>query len=177
MTASSLLSDSRVARALSPGVSRELSADACRAVLERTCFGHLSYNSDGRIDAAAVRFVFVEGWVYFAADRRLRHALGNNSWVVISVADVLDANEVASVIVSGTCYHTERTGSARSDASALRGVVRLREREPAGATQLRRIARTHTVLRLHVDGLRGVTTRLPCTKAAAHNHLSTREGG
>ena len=145
-------------------------------MLERTCFGHLAYNSEGRIDGAPVRFVFVEGWVYFAADRGLRRALANNSWVVIVVSDVLDSEHVASVVSRGTCYHTERTGSARSDAAALRGIVRLRNREPAAATHLRRIARTHSVVRMHVEQLHGATTRLPCSTVAALDMLKTREG-
>lgn len=158
------------------GLPHVLSEDACRSILERTCFGVLAYNSAGRIDAAPVRVVFVEGWMYFAADRRLRRAIANNSWVVISVSDVLHAEHIASVVVRGTCYQTERTGSARSDRAALRGVVRLRDREPAAATQLRRIARTHAVLRLHVEHLHGDTTRLPCGRAGALNMLDTREG-
>jgi len=153
-----------------------MSDDACRALLERVCFGHLAFNGDGGIDAVAVRFVFVEGWVYFVADRHLRHALTNNAWVALSVADVLDADEVASVVVRGACYLTERTGSAQSDAAALRGIVRLRERQPEAVTHLQRIARTHSVLRLHVERLRGVTMQLPCTHVAAGDLPHTREG-
>ena len=154
----------------------DLSSDACHAVLERTCVGHLAYNTAGRIDAAAIRLVFLEGWIYFTADRMLRRAIAENSWAVISVLDVLDAEHVASVVVCGTCYQAEGTGSAQSDAAALRGIVRLRDREPVAATQQRRLARRHSVLRLHIERLHGVTMRLPCSKIRATNMLATRQG-
>jgi len=154
----------------------ELSDDACRSVLARTCFGSLAYAHQGRIDAMPIRFVFVEGWLYFAADNRLRRAIANDSWIVVSVSDVLDAEHVASVVVRGTGHSAEHTGSARTDVAALRGIVRLRDRVPVTASQLGRRARTHAVLRLRVDRVRGVTTRLPCAKMPAINMLNTREG-
>jgi hypothetical protein len=145
-------------------------------VLARTCFGSLAYNDHGRIAATPIRLVFVEGWLYFAAAGELRRAIASDSWAVISVSDVLDAQHVASVVVRGHCVEAQHTGSERSDAAALRGIVRLRDREPAAAGQLRRRSRTHSVLRLRVDQPRGATTRLPCSKVPAINMLSTREG-
>jgi hypothetical protein len=145
-------------------------------VLARTCFGSLAYNNHGRIDATPIRFVFVEGWLYFAAAGGVRRAIANDPWAVISVSDVLDAMHVASVMVHGPCVDTEHTGSERSDAAALRGIVRLRDREPAAAGELRRRSRSHSVLRLRVEQPRGATTRLPCSKVPAINMLHTREG-
>lgn len=165
------------AAGLPPGAPPpELSEDACRSVLARTCFGSLAYNNHGRIDATPIRLVFVEGWLYFAAGGGLRRAIANDPWAVISVSDVLDAQHVASVVVRGFCVETRQTGSARNDAAALRGIVRLRDREPAAATQLRRRSRSHSVLRLRVEQPCGATTRLPCSRVPAINMLNTREG-
>src|SRR5690242_11621190 len=93
-----------------------LSVNACRAMLERTCFGHLAFVRQTHVDALPIRFAFVDPWLYFQADHALRHALGHNAWVAVSIDESVDATHMASVVARGACYATERTGSRDSDA-------------------------------------------------------------
>lgn len=134
-----------------------LSVNACRAILERTCFGHLSLVRQTQVDSLPIRFVVAGMWLYFRADHALRHALGHNAWVTLTIAETIDKAHITSVVARGACYATERTGSVESDDAALRGVVRLREPVTVG-TRVRWVERTSTVFRMHVDELRGRTT-------------------
>lgn len=138
-----------------------ISADACRALLERMSFGHLAFARDGHADAVPIRFAFLEGWVYFRADAAMRTIIRHNRWAVICVVDMIDATHFASVVARGACYATEETGSSRGDANAFRGILRLRDRLPATATRPRPDSRSTIVLRLHVDALSGSTTVVP----------------
>jgi nitroimidazol reductase NimA-like FMN-containing flavoprotein (pyridoxamine 5'-phosphate oxidase superfamily) len=155
--------------ALAPAVPfpKALTVDACNAVLERSCFGHLAFARDTHVDMVPIRFAFVEGWLYFRAGAAIRDAIGHNPWIAISVTDMLDETHFASVIARGACYQTERTGSAVGDAAALRGIKQLRDRVPVSMAPARRSARDAIVLRMHVDDLRGGTTFVPCP-ADAH---------
>jgi nitroimidazol reductase NimA-like FMN-containing flavoprotein (pyridoxamine 5'-phosphate oxidase superfamily) len=155
-----------------------ISDDACRAVLERCCFGHLSFAREAHVDVVPIRFAFLEGSLYFRADSAMRANIDHNRWAVISVVDMMDSTHFASVVAHGACYATEETGSPRGDAAALRGILRLRDRVPRTITRPRRDSRTSIVFRLHVDTLRGSTTVVPCpaggedVSAALHSHAS-----
>jgi len=139
-----------------------LSSTVCRALLARTCFGHLSLIRRTHVDTLPIRFAFADGWLYFRADNALRHALGHNSWVTISITETIDQTHVMSVVARGACYGTEHTGSADDDLAALRGIMRLRDRVPVGVARARWVERTSTVVRMHIDELRGRTTLVPC---------------
>lgn len=169
------MSPSSNGQTLAP-LAAAISDDACRAVLERSCFGHLAFARDGNVDAVPIRFAFLEGWLYFRADAAMRANIGHNRWAVISVVDMLDSTRFASVVARGACYVTEETGTARGDAGALRGILQLRDRVPRTITRPRRDSRTSIVFRLHVDELSGSTTFVPCPaggedfSAALHSH-------
>lgn len=156
-----------------------ISDEACRAVLERTCFGHLAFARNGHVDAVPIRFTFLEGWLYFRADAAMRTDIRHNRWAVMSVVDRLDATHFASVVARGACYATEDTGSPQGDAAALRGILRLRDRVPERNTGPRRDSRTSIVFRLHVDALCGSTTFVPCPaggeelSGATHSHAAS----
>jgi nitroimidazol reductase NimA-like FMN-containing flavoprotein (pyridoxamine 5'-phosphate oxidase superfamily) len=143
-------------------LAEPLSDDVCRAILERTCFGHFAFARNGHVDAVPIRFAFLEGWLYFRADAAMRADIRHNHWAVMSVVDRLDSTHFASVVARGTCYATEDTGSAQGDAAALRGILRLRDRVPEPIARPRRDSRTSIVFRLHVDALHGSTTFVPC---------------
>ena len=145
-----------------PVATRGLSVNACRAVLERNCVGHLSFLRQSHVDTMPIRFAFVDGWLYFRADREMVHTIGHNAWVVVSAAETFDTTHVASVVARGACYATDHTGSAEGDAAALLGIRRLRERLPMTAARRRWEERVSTVFRIHVDELRGRTILVPC---------------
>jgi nitroimidazol reductase NimA-like FMN-containing flavoprotein (pyridoxamine 5'-phosphate oxidase superfamily) len=134
-----------------------LTADECRAVLERVAFAHLAFTRNSHVEALPIRFAFVEGWLYFRANSVLRAAIAQNAWVVVTITDTLDPTCVASVIARGACYATDHTGSASGDAAALRGIMRLRDPAPV-APRTSRAQRTSIVFRMHVDQLRGSRT-------------------
>jgi nitroimidazol reductase NimA-like FMN-containing flavoprotein (pyridoxamine 5'-phosphate oxidase superfamily) len=139
-----------------------LSVNACRAMLKRTCFGHLVLVRQTHVDALPIRFAFVDTWLYFRADHGLARTLGHNKWVAILIAESPDKTHMSSVVARGACYATERTaGSAESDAAALRGVIRLRDRVPMGTARAQWVERATTVFRMHVDELRGRTGGAP----------------
>jgi nitroimidazol reductase NimA-like FMN-containing flavoprotein (pyridoxamine 5'-phosphate oxidase superfamily) len=152
-----------------------ISHDACRAVLERCCFGHLSFAREAHVDVVPIRIAFVEGSLYFRADSAMRANIDHNRWAVISVVDMMDSTHFASVVARGACYATEEAESSSGDAAALRA-IRLRERVPAVTSRPRRDSRTSIVFRLHVDSLRGSTTVVPSPAGgdgalrALHNH-------
>jgi nitroimidazol reductase NimA-like FMN-containing flavoprotein (pyridoxamine 5'-phosphate oxidase superfamily) len=134
---------------------RDLSPDECRAVVERACFGHLAFAHHDEVEAVPIRFVSVEGWLYFRANSALRAAIAHNPWVAIAIAETLDATHMASVVARGGCYPTEQTGSTTDDARALRGIMRLRERVRDAVLRTGRSERTAIVFRMHVDSLHG----------------------
>ena len=133
----------------------------CEAVLRRACFGHLAFLWEGHADVRPIRYVFLDGWVYFRADLRLRKVIAGNPWLVLSVTEVPDATHVSSVIVRGGCYETERTGTMLGDAAALAGIIELRDPAGVGSEHGPRMRRSSTVFRLHVDELRGLTASVP----------------
>src|SRR5687767_13851042 len=103
-----------------PGIAMEepvRSADArltkagCVALLRRVCFGHLAFARQGHVDMVPVRYVFVEGWVYFRANRELRDRITRTPWLALSVTEPRNDTEITSVIVRGGCYETQHTGS------------------------------------------------------------------
>ena len=133
----------------------------CEAVLQRACFGHLAFLWEGHADVQPIRYVWLDGWVYFRADRRLRKVIGHSPWLVRSVTELQDAMHISSVIVRGGCYETERTGTMLGDANALLGIVALRDPAGVGSEHGPRLRRSSTVFRLHVDEMRGLTVSLP----------------
>jgi nitroimidazol reductase NimA-like FMN-containing flavoprotein (pyridoxamine 5'-phosphate oxidase superfamily) len=140
---------------------QQLSGDACRAALARSCFGHLAFTRHSHVEAVPIRFAFVEGWLYFRANSGLRAAIAHNPWAVVSVAEALDPTMVDSFVASGGCYGTEQTGSAAEDAVALRGIMRLRGPQPADHVRTSTAERTGIVFRMHVDQLRGYRMSVP----------------
>ena len=139
-----------------------LPAAECEALLGRVCFGHLAFARDGHVNALPTRYAFQDGWVYFRADAFLREVIGHNRWLVLSVTELRDETQYASVIVRGACYPTEETGSAESDAVSLRGIMELRDRPTVGRERPVDARRSLRVFRLHADEIRGVTTFVPC---------------
>jgi nitroimidazol reductase NimA-like FMN-containing flavoprotein (pyridoxamine 5'-phosphate oxidase superfamily) len=157
----------------SPPLSGALDADQCNSVLARTCFGHLGFALKAHVEAVPIRFAFVEGSLYFRANRAMCLAIASNRWVLISVVEMVDATHFASVVARGTCYETEHTGTTNGDAAALRGIVELRDRAPA-SPRVARGERKSIVFRVHVDDLRGRTTFVPCPAAPSHAFKSRR---
>jgi nitroimidazol reductase NimA-like FMN-containing flavoprotein (pyridoxamine 5'-phosphate oxidase superfamily) len=139
-----------------------LAGDACRGILERTCFGHLAIARAGRVAVVPVRFAFVDGWAYFRADRVLRAWIMRSPWAVLAVAVIEEPNRYSSVLVSGGCYPASATGSPAGDTDALGGIVQLRDRTPVGRERAPRVTRTATVLRLHADEVHGTSATVPC---------------
>jgi nitroimidazol reductase NimA-like FMN-containing flavoprotein (pyridoxamine 5'-phosphate oxidase superfamily) len=144
-------------------VPKALSVDECKALLARSCFGHLAFARETHVDAVPIRFASVEGWLYFRADAVMRTDIAHNSWVLVTVTESLDATHVASVVARGACYVTEQTGSTRGDAAALRGILRLRDQPADAETPVRKTPRSSIVFRMHIDHLRGVTSLVPAT--------------
>jgi nitroimidazol reductase NimA-like FMN-containing flavoprotein (pyridoxamine 5'-phosphate oxidase superfamily) len=139
-----------------------LSREACTSLLARSCFGHLAFANRTEPQILPVRLVVSEGWIYFRADRVLARAIRHNAWVAVTVSERIDATHVASVIANGACYATDRTGSWKDDAAALRGIVKLRDRVPSSVTGRRRMERTQTIFRVHLEDVRGTITVVPC---------------
>lgn len=138
-----------------PG-ARTLSAPRCTALLDKHGFGHLVLARHAHVDAEPIRFVVVENWLYFSANRRLRRAIGHNAWVAVVVA-VETERGWASVVARGACYATERTGSPASDAEALRGVGELRDTGSRAAGRSPRTTSGSVVFRMFLEELRGQT--------------------
>jgi nitroimidazol reductase NimA-like FMN-containing flavoprotein (pyridoxamine 5'-phosphate oxidase superfamily) len=138
----------------------------CEDLLRRTCFGHLTFAREGHLDVLPVRYAFVDRWVYFRADVKLREVIAAAPWLVLSVTEAADTAHFRSVVVHGGCYETENTGSMACDEAALRGIMDLRDRPSAGRLQGHHLTRTSTVFRLHCDQMRGVTTYVPCPAGA-----------
>ena len=134
----------------------------CEAVLRRACFGHLAFVWEGHADVRPIRYVCMDGWVYFRADLRLRKVIAHSPWLALSVTELRDATHVSSVIVRGGCYETERTGTMLGDAEALKGIIELRDPASAGSERRPRTRRSSMVFRLHADELRGLTASVPC---------------
>lgn len=137
-------------------------AAACAAFLEEHCFGHLVLARGTQVDAVPIRFTFLDGWLYFGADAALRDEVGHNVWVAVAVAAPAEHDRWASVVVRGTCYATENTGTAAVDAAALRGIVRLREQAGEPVPSGHRAPRASVVFRMHVEDLRGRMIAAPC---------------
>lgn len=136
-------------------------------MLERNCFAHLAFVRRTHADVVPIRIAFSGGWLYFRADRALSGTIGHNAWVAITVSERLSSTRFASVVVRGTCYATERTGSRSGDAAAFRGILKLRDRAPATAAQARRVERTLVILRVRVEELRGTLSVVPCDASAS----------
>lgn len=152
-----------------------LTQAACEAILARTCFGHLSFIRARHAEVVPVRYAFVDGWVYFRADSRMRDVIRANPWLSLSVTECSAPSQVSSVIVRGGCYETHDTGSPDSDASALRGIRQLRDRTAVGPRQIGRVPRTSTVFRIHEDHVRGIRTLVPCPAGDRPYDASERE--
>lgn len=142
-----------------PG-ARMLSASRCTALLRQQGFGHLVLARHAHVDAVPIRFVVVENWLYFAANTRLRAAVGHNAWVAVAIA-VETGRGWTSVVAYGACYATDRTGSAESDAEALLGIRELRS-VPRG----RRPLPASVVFRVYLEALRGEA--IPWPRDAAY---------
>ena len=144
-------------------LSASLSPDECRAVLERITFGHLAFSRRGQVDAVPIQFSLLDGWLYFRADARLRAHIAHHPWMLVAITDRLTDTHIASIVVRGTCYVAENTGTHAGDAAALRGIVRLRDPGPATADGKRAPFRPRTVsvFRMHVVELHGSRSRLP----------------
>lgn len=139
-----------------------LSRKQCLAMLERSCFAHLAFVRRTHADVVPIRIAFSEGWLYFRADRELSETIGRNAWVAITVSERLSSARYATVVVQGTCYATENTGSRGGDATAFRGILKLRDPTPATAAQRRRKERTLVILRVRVEEMRGTLSVVPC---------------
>lgn len=156
------------ATGLAPALdARRLSRKQCVAMLERSCFAHLAFVRRTHADVVPIRVAFSEGWLYFRADRELKETIGHNAWVAITVSERVSSTRFASVVVRGTCYATENTGSRGGDAAAFRGIMKLRDRAPATAAQMRRMERTLVILRVRVEELRGTLSVVPCDVPAS----------
>ena len=143
-------------------VDTQMPTEECEAVLGRACFGHLAFVRQGHVDVMPTRYAYLDGWIYFRADIELRKLIAASPWLALSVTQLEDPMRVTSVVARGGCYETERTGTALGDASALHGIMELRDRPSAAPERAPRVKRASTVFRLHVDELRGVTATVPC---------------
>jgi len=143
-------------------IDTQMPTAECEAVLARACFGHLAFVRQGQVDVRPTRYAYVDGWVYFRADIGLRKVIAASPWLALSVTQLEDATHVTSVVARGGCYETERTGTAVGDASAMDGIMELRDRPRTGPDRAPRVRRASTVFRLHVDDLRGITAAVPC---------------
>jgi nitroimidazol reductase NimA-like FMN-containing flavoprotein (pyridoxamine 5'-phosphate oxidase superfamily) len=143
-------------------VGEPLSRRACEAALLRICFGHLAFVRDEQLEVLPIRYAYLDGWVYFRADRQLQAVIARRPWLALAVTESRSGNYIDSIIVRGGCYHADRTGSSAGNAAALRGVVVLRDRAPIASTSRPRVPRTSTVYRLHADTIEGTRTFVPC---------------
>lgn len=140
----------------------QMTVAGCEAVLRRACFGHVAFARGGHAEVRPIRYAFVDGWIYFRADVRLREVIARSPWLVLAVTELENATRVSSVIARGGCYEAEATGTALGDAAALAGIMELRDRARVGAERGPRVRRSSTVFRIHVDELHGVTAYVPC---------------
>lgn len=139
-----------------------LTRSECEAVVERACFGHLSFARQGHADVVPIRYAFREGWIYFRADSDLRGVIAAAPWLALSVTESSDVDHLASVIVRGGCYGAQDTGSSVDDATAMKGLIELRDRPVAGVADDASSRRSSVVYRLHADEMRGLTVFVPC---------------
>lgn len=146
-------------------IDTQIPRSECEGVLRRACFGHLAFMRDKHVDVLPTRYVYLDGWVYFRADKALRTVIAASPWLVLSVTQLEDETHVMSVVARGGCYEAERTGTAVGDVAALQGIMELRDRPRAGRGP--RVRRRSTVFRLHVDELRGITATVPCPAGEA----------
>jgi nitroimidazol reductase NimA-like FMN-containing flavoprotein (pyridoxamine 5'-phosphate oxidase superfamily) len=158
----------------SVAIDEQLSAADCLALLSRVCFAHLAFVQDGHANVLPIRYSYLDGWVYFRADLSLRGVITRNPWLVLSITERESATRVTSVIARGGCYETHATGTAASDAAALRGIMELRDRTTRDREARPHVRRSLTVFRLHVDELRGVSASVPCP-ASGRPHETTDE--
>lgn len=153
-------------------IDQRMTPAACRRLLRRTCFGHLSFLQKGHVAVVPIRYAFVDGWVYFRANFRLRAVIASSPWLALSVTELQDADHVSSVIARGGCYETEQTGTATDNAKAMRGIVALRDPATGGTARAPRVRRSLAVFRLHPDALSGVTVFVPCPTAGPSANTS-----
>ena len=146
---------------VSPDGEIFLTANECLDVLGRVCFGHLAFSRGRHVGVIPVRYALQEGWVYFRADEALRDWITRSPWLCLSVTELRDDTRHTSVVVRGGCYTTESTGTATSDAEALRGIVALRDRARVGPTPRQQGDRTLSVFRLHAEEMEGSITLVP----------------
>ena len=148
--------------ALGQSPVRPLSGTECQAILQRACFGHLALTHDGNIEVLPIRYARVDDWVYFRATPELREVIEHHPWATLSVTEWNDVTHAQSVIARGACYATEGTGSVAGDATAMRGILALRDRAVIERPTDAHRERTTSVFRLHLSEVHGQTVFVPC---------------
>jgi hypothetical protein len=136
------------------------------SLVARSCFAHLAYVRRTHVEVTPVRVALSDGWLYFRADPALRHAIGHNAWVAMTLTERVDATQFSSVVARGACYGTDHTGSWQGDEAALTGIAKLRDRTPATMSNRRLIERTLVVFRLRLEDIRGTRSVVPCDAPA-----------
>lgn len=138
-------------------ITRHLSPEECRALLERQHLGRLAYTLRDRVDIRPLGYVHRDGWLFGRTQEGEKlETLLRNRWVAFQVDEVEDPWNWASVVVHGA-FHRLLPG-ARGEEARVReqAMAALNEAFPGLFTGQDPARHRHVVFGINVQELSGV---------------------
>ena len=139
-----------------PSWIQPLSRAECEVILARNHVGRLAYRGRRHVDIEPLGYVYHDGVVTMRTSPGAKvETLAHEPYVAFEVDEVEGPFRWRSVVVRGTVYRAEPTGSDRERAAYAKSVRALRAVDPGAFEAGDRAAFRDVILRLHIAEISG----------------------
>ena len=136
-----------------PPTFRDLDFNEIEAMLKEHSYGRLAFTFRDRVDIEPIHYVYENGWlVCRTAPGTKLTQLSHHPWVAFEIDDVRGTFEWRSVVVKGTVYFADPTGTDDTWRAAVEVIRRL---VPAALTADDPTPSRTVVFRIHIDEMHG----------------------
>jgi hypothetical protein len=139
---------------------RDLARAECEAMLARHTFGRLAYTFRDHVDVEPIGYAYADGALVFrTAPGSKLETLAHHPWAALEIDEVDSLLDWRSVVVHGTVYALQQTGT-RPQVRAYRAAVKaLRRLIPHALAEGDPVPFRSVVMKLHVDRMSGRRAR------------------
>jgi nitroimidazol reductase NimA-like FMN-containing flavoprotein (pyridoxamine 5'-phosphate oxidase superfamily) len=131
-------------------VFRDLDEAEVSELLARNHVGRMAYSFQNRVDIEPISYVFADGAIYMRTEPGSKlTTLAHAPWVAFEVDEIDGPFDWRSVVVHGTVYVLENTGSPEARANYRAAVDRLRELMPDALSESDPVPARRVVLKLY----------------------------
>lgn len=155
---------------LAPPTIVEMTRTACRQVLRRHTIGRMAFALHDRVDITPIHYILDGEWLFGRTSHGAKmQTLAHAPWVAFEVDEVDGPFEWRSVIVRGTFYQIEPTGTHADLQRWERAMEQLRRLVSGTGTSDDPVPFRDIAFGIHVDSITGRKARTGTTAPPKRN--------